>query len=68
MGTWQRRKGCLLLLAEKEKPMSEQTNTYVCDVCGHEYDEAKEGKKWEDLPMFWLCPECGCHKDEYQKV
>lgn len=43
-------------------------SVYVCDVCGHEYDEAKEGKKWEDLPMFWLCPDCGCHKDEYQKI
>jgi len=49
----------------KEIKMSD---TYVCDVCGHEYDEEKEGKKWEDLPKFWLCPECGCHKDEYQKI
>ena len=30
--------------------------------------EEKEGKKWKDLPQFWLCPDCGCHKDEYVKV
>ena len=44
------------------------TDVYVCDVCGHEYDEAKEGKAWKELPQFWLCPDCGCHKDEYQKL
>jgi len=47
---------------------NELSDTYVCDVCGHEYDEATEGKSWKDLPQFWLCPDCGCHKDEYQKL
>jgi len=38
--------------------------TYVCVVCGHEHDEATEGR-WEDLGDDFLCPECGCGKDEY---
>ena len=40
---------------------------YVCGVCGHVHDEAVDGR-FEDLPKFHLCPECGCHKDEYAKV
>ena len=41
--------------------------TYVCVVCGHEHDEAVEGV-WQDLPDDFLCPECGCGKDEYYVI
>jgi hypothetical protein len=41
--------------------------TYVCVVCGHEHDEAVEGA-WQDLPDDFLCPECGCGKDEYYVI
>jgi len=40
---------------------------HVCVVCGHVHDEATEGK-WEDLDSNFLCPECGCGKDEYETV
>ena len=40
---------------------------YVCVVCGHEHDEAVEGA-WQDLPDDFLCPECGCGKDEYYVI
>lgn len=47
---------------------------YVCNVCGHVYDEAAgdpetgvaPGTRWEDLPEDWVCPECGAPKDEYE--
>ena len=35
---------------------------YKCEICGHEYDESKEGKKFEDLPEDWNCPTCGSPK------
>ena len=41
--------------------------TYVCIVCGHEHNEAVEGA-WQDLPDDFLCPECGCGKDEYYVI
>ena len=41
--------------------------TYVCVVCGHAHDEAVEGA-WQDLPDDFLCPECGCGKDEYYVI
>ncbi len=41
---------------------------YECDTCGYIYDEEKEGKRWEELPDDWLCPECGVGKDHFNKV
>jgi len=41
---------------------------YKCDLCPYVYDEKKEGKKWEDLPEDWICPECGATKDFFTLV
>ncbi len=46
---------------------------YVCEICGHIYDEAdgdegsgiEPGTRWEDVPDDWRCPECGAEKSEY---
>jgi rubredoxin len=40
---------------------------HVCIVCGHVHDEAVEGK-WAELPADFLCPECGCGKEDYQEL
>lgn len=40
---------------------------HVCIICGHVHDEATEGK-WEDLPVDFECPECGCGKEDYETV
>jgi len=29
-----------------------------CDVCGYIYDEEKEGRKKNELPVEWKCPVC----------
>ena len=41
---------------------------YRCTVCGHIYDEAVEGKKFEELPDTWVCPLCGVGKKKNKKV
>ncbi len=41
---------------------------YKCVACGHIYDEAVEGTKWEDLPEDWTCPLCGVGKDMFEPV
>jgi rubredoxin len=41
--------------------------THVCVVCGHEHDEAVEGA-WDTLPDDFLCPECGCGKEDYEAL
>jgi thiamine pyrophosphate-dependent acetolactate synthase large subunit-like protein/rubredoxin len=32
---------------------------YRCTVCNYIYDEAKQGKKFSELPKEWVCPVCG---------
>jgi len=45
--------------------------TYVCEVCGYEYDPAKgeddipAGTSFEKLPDDWACPVCGAAKSEF---
>ncbi len=43
---------------------------------GFEHDEAAglpdegipPGTRWEDVPMNWVCPECGARKDDFEMV
>ncbi|MBM3394893.1 MAG: rubredoxin [Betaproteobacteria bacterium] len=50
--------------------------TYMCVICGYIYDESagvpeegiKAGTKWEDVPVNWVCPECGARKEEFEMV
>ena len=43
------------------------SETHVCVVCGHEHDEATEGK-WNELPEDFTCPECGVGKEDYEVI
>ncbi|MFI0546737.1 MAG: rubredoxin [Brachymonas sp.] len=48
----------------------------MCLICGWIYDEAQgdpdhgvpAGTKWEDVPMNWVCPECGSRKEDFEMV
>lgn len=50
--------------------------TYMCTICGFIYDEAKgwpddeitPGTKWEDVPLNWVCPDCGARKEDFEMV
>ncbi len=35
---------------------------YRCTVCNYIYDEAKEGRKFSELPENWRCPVCNAPK------
>ena len=41
---------------------------YRCELCGHIYDEEKEGVKFEDLPDDWKCPMCFAPKSMFKLV
>lgn len=41
---------------------------YKCGMCGYEYNEEKEGIKFEDLPDDWKCPICSAPKSLFKKV
>ena len=38
---------------------------YRCTICNYVYDDAKEGKKFSDLPKEWVCPVCGAPKSVF---
>lgn len=58
---------------EKVTSQQEDYDTYVCSMCGFEYNEAEgypeldipAGTKWEDLPKDFRCPMCGAEKEEF---
>ena len=59
-------------------PMTETRvfKTYMCLICGFIYDEATglpeegipPGTRWEDVPVNWVCPECGARKEDFELV
>ncbi|HSF47424.1 MAG TPA: rubredoxin [Burkholderiales bacterium] len=63
--------------SSSEALASEQTfRTWMCLICGFIYDEAvgrpeegiAAGTRWEDVPMNWVCPECGARKEDFEMV
>ena len=41
---------------------------YQCMICGHIYDEAKEGVPFADLPEDWVCPICRVEKNMFTEM
>jgi rubredoxin len=49
---------------------------YLCLGCGFLYDEAlglpdfgiAAGTRWEDIPVNWVCPDCGTPKSLFEMV
>ncbi len=39
---------------------------YVCMICGYVYDEAEQGKPFDELPDDWKCPWCGATKTNFK--
>ena len=49
---------------------------WICQLCGHIYDEAigdpaqgiAPGTRLEELPDSWCCPDCGASRDDFELV
>jgi rubredoxin len=54
----------------------EETQTWMCLICGWIYDEAlgapdqgiPAGTRWADVPLNWTCPECAARKEDFELV
>jgi len=44
------------------------TKVWECVICSYQYDEAKEGVPFSELPDDWECPDCGAPKSEFEVV
>ena len=50
--------------------------TWMCVVCGFVYDEEnglpeegiEAGTRWQDIPLNWVCPDCGAGKEDFEMV
>ncbi len=50
--------------------------SYICVICGYVYNEEEgcpddgiaAGTKWQDVPLNWVCPECGAGKEDFEMV
>lgn len=53
-----------------------KVNIYECGCCGYNYDPddgdpdngVEPGVEFDDMPNDWVCPECGCGKDEFFEI
>jgi rubredoxin len=60
----------------ENKDVTNETNTWMCLICGWIYDEAvgapehgiAAGTPWAQVPMNWTCPECGARKEDFEMV
>ncbi len=44
-------------------------DTYICLVCGYEYDPKEhDDVAFDDLPADWICPVCAVGKDQFTKA
>ena len=53
----------------KPKPSAKKETegkVWVCTICGYEYDEAKEGIPFSELPDDWVCPLCKHPKSDFE--
>lgn len=49
---------------------------WMCIICGWIYEEEKgcpeeglaPGTRWEDVPEFWVCPDCGAGKEDFEMI
>lgn len=53
---------------EEQTKQKGEFKKYRCTICGHIYDEEKEGVKFADLPDDWTCPICCVGKELFEEV
>ncbi len=49
---------------------------WMCIICGWIYEEEKgcpeeglaPGTRWADVPEFWVCPDCGAAKEDFEMI
>lgn len=62
----------------RDRPDVSENNyrTWMCIICGWVYEEEKgcpeeglpPGTRWEDVPEYWVCPDCGAGKDDFEMI
>jgi rubredoxin len=61
---------------ERERMSDRGYKSYMCVICGFIYNEElglpeeglAPGTRWDDIPLNWVCPECGAGKEDFEMV
>ena len=70
-------RGTLRALQNRESGVNEEGyKVWMCIICGWLYDEEKgapeegiaPGTRWDDVPDYWVCPDCGAGKEDFEMV
>ena len=55
--------------------MTASDNVWMCLVCGFRITESSDQTdhsattvRWDDLPLDWICPDCGARKCDFEIV
>jgi flavin reductase (DIM6/NTAB) family NADH-FMN oxidoreductase RutF/rubredoxin len=57
------------IISEVEiKSKNDLFEKFKCPLCGFIYDENSEKTKFADLPDNWICPVCGCEKNDFIEI
>ncbi len=56
--------------------VTQKEKVLICLVCGWVYSESEghpdsgiaPGTAWEDVPEYWMCPECGVGKSDFTLI
>ena len=56
--------------------MMSEYKQWMCVICGLLYneeegwpdDDISAGTKWKDVPEYWVCPDCGAGKWEFDMI
>jgi len=59
-----------------EASAGQDYKAWMCIICGWIYEEQKgspddgiaPGTRWEDVPDYWVCPDCGAGKEDFEMV
>jgi len=67
----------LLFWMKARSDVSENNyKAWMCIICGWVYEEEKgcpeeglaPGTRWEDVPEYWVCPDCGAGKEDFEMI
>jgi rubredoxin len=58
------------------KAVTQTSITWMCLICGWIYDESSgdpehgvpAGVAWQNVPLNWVCPDCGARKEDFEMV
>ena len=56
------------VFVEKPMALTSADATAMVEAAGLPEEGISAGTRWEDVPVNWVCPECGARKEDFELV